>query len=177
MKQKTHYKILLFLLIIVGTWSCERDDICASSTPTTPHLIILFYDVDNPEDPKAVRELTIRGLDEDGTELEDIPLTSPYDSISLPLRIRTGTVTSSFELEKDSDFFDNGDPLTDSNKDIINVTYTPEFQYVSQACGYKSIFTNLSISVEQDGNNWIRTNEILTTTIENETQAHVIIRH
>ena len=36
----------LFLFIIVN-FSCERDDICPESTPTTPSLIIDVFDIDN----------------------------------------------------------------------------------------------------------------------------------
>lgn len=177
MKQTTIYKILLTGIIIVGTWSCERDDICAETTPTTPHLNILFYDINNPNESKSVREFTLRALDTDGSELEDISVGSPFDSISLPLRTINETVTTRFALEKDSDFSDDDDDMTNSNIDVIAITYTPQYEYVSRACGYKSIFTNLSITVEPDGSNWILTNEILTTTIENEDQAHVIFRH
>lgn len=177
MKQNTPYKILLIVLIIIGTWSCERDDICAETTPTTPHLIIRFYDLANPTILKAVPNLTVRPLDDAGNNLDDIPISTPLDSITLPLRILNERTTMRFSLEKDTNLRLDEDTTTDSNIDIIAVTYTPESVYVSRACGYKSIFTNLSITVEQDGNTWIKTNEILTTTIENENQAHIILRH
>ncbi len=179
MKLNNTYKILLFLLIIAGTWSCERDDICAEATATTPHLIIRFYDINDPEELKVVRELSARGFDADGNPLEDFTLSSPYDSIVLPLRFQHEgeSTTSTFSLEKDTDFRLDDDDTTNSNIDIITVNYTPEFQYVSRACGYKSIFNNLSISIGQDGDNWILTSEILTTTIDNEDQAHIILRH
>jgi hypothetical protein len=176
LKQQYKYKILLIVLILIGTWSCERDDICAIDTPTTPHIIIRLYDLNDPEELKVARELTVRGLDDAGNDLEDIAIESS-DSITLPLRTINEPITSRFALEKDTDFRLDEDVTTESNIDIITVTYTPEYIYVSRACGYKSIFTNLSISVEPDGNNWILTNEILTTTIENENQAHVILRH
>ncbi len=179
MKQNTLYKIGLLVLIIIGTWSCERDDICAASTPTTPHLNIRFYDLNDPDQLKGVIEFTLRGLDDDGSALAEIAVLSPFDSIALPLRTvaQDGSITSRFALEKDTDFRLDSLSATNSNIDIIAVTYRPEFVYVSRACGYKSIFTNLSISIEPDAENWILSKEILTTTIENENQAHVILRH
>ncbi len=178
MKNKFLNLIGIFGFVILATWSCERDDICAESTATTPHLIIRFYDVSNPEELKNARRLSVRGFDAEGVELENIVFNTDTDSIVLPLYFQGETLTTSrFILEKDTDFRLDEDPATDSNMDIININYIPEFEYVSRACGYKSIFTNLSIGVEQDGNTWIRTNEILTTTIENENQAHAILRH
>ncbi len=37
-------KIFLFLLISFSFLSCEKDDICDATTPTTPRLVIEFYD-------------------------------------------------------------------------------------------------------------------------------------
>jgi hypothetical protein len=177
LKQHTKYIILLVLLIIVGTWSCERDDICAEATPTTPHLNIRFYDITEPTLLKPVPDFTARALNDAGENLEDIPVASPFDSISLPLRILNEPTTVRFSLEKDTSLRLDEDMTTDSNIDVVTVTYMPEFIYVSRACGYKSIFTNLTIAIEQDGDNWIRASQILTTTIENENQAHIILRH
>lgn len=178
MKQNNIYNVLLVALIIVATWSCERDDICAEATVTTPHLIIRFYDVSSPEELKDARRLSVRGFDAEGNELDNIVFNTDTDSIVLPLRFQGEVLTTSrFILEKDTDFGIDEDPLTDSNIDIINVNYTPEFVYVSRACGYKSIFTNVSINREPDTNNWILGSEIINTTIENEDQTHVILRH
>ena len=165
----------MFLLIIVGTWSCERDDICAESTPTTPHLIIRFYSNAEPALFKPVIRLKVRALDADNNPLEDIPVFQSRDSIVLPLRFKNqgDIAVSRFSIENDTD----EDETTAANIDIITVTYTPEFQYISRACGYKSIFTNVSFGVQPDDENWILTNEILTTTIDNENQAHIILRH
>lgn len=179
LKQHTTYKILLLLLIIAGTWSCERDDICADATPTTPHLIIRFYDITAPEEFKQVRQLTVRGFDENGIELLDIVTSTDTDSIVLPLRFEGENIStiSRFILEKDSDFADDADDTTDPNIDIIRLNYVPQFVYVSRACGYKSIFNNLSITVEPDADNWILSSQIINTTVDNETSAQVILRH
>ena len=170
---------MFFVLIVIATSSCERDDICADATPTTPHLIIRFYNINAPEDLKQVRQLSVRGFDADGNEIEE-EILSPVntDSVVLPLRINDDIpTTSTFVLEKDRDFFLDDNPTTFSNIDIINVNYTPEFIYVSRACGYKSVFNNTSITIEPDSDNWILTNEIVNTTIQDETSAHIILHH
>jgi hypothetical protein len=179
LKNKVLHRLFIYSFIVFATWSCERDDICAESTLTTPHLIIRFYDINAPEELKDVRNLSIRGYDTEGNELEDIVTNQSTDSLVLPLRFQNQgeNTISRFILEKDTDFALDSDPLTESNIDIITVNYSPQFVYVSRACGYKSIFTNVSVNLETDGNNWIFGSEILTTTIENETQAHIILRH
>ena len=162
--------------------SCERDDICASTTSTTPRVIILFYDINNPETPKSVRQLSVYG---EGNEENLILPTTDTDSINLPLNFDTEDVPTStrFVLKKDTDFDTdldddgNADETTVSNSDIIEISYTPEFVYVSRACGYKSVFNGAQISFDSDGDNWIITSDVLNETIENENAAHIIIYH
>lgn len=164
----------------MGTSSCERDDICADITATTPHLKIKFYDIANPDNLKKVRKISARGYDLDDNEIEkEIFLPENLDSIMLPLRFETEGIstTSKFVLERSRDYFLDSLPNTTSNRDIITVTYTPKFEYVSRACGYKSIFTNVSITVIPDTDNWIKSSELVNSTIENETETHIILRH
>ncbi|WP_460218692.1 DUF6452 family protein [Psychroserpens sp. MEBiC05023] len=179
-------RIIIFFslasLITLITWSCERDDICAETTATTPQLIIRFYDINDQDETKQVRQLEIKGLQDDGTPIEGEPILNRTntDSIVLPLRFQMEEETTTrFQLEKDADF-NNDDPETESNIDIISVTYTPEFVYVSRACGNKSIFnfgTTGGITRITDTDNWIVNTEILTETIDNENEAHIIIYH
>ncbi|WP_298902801.1 DUF6452 family protein [uncultured Psychroserpens sp.] len=174
------------LLIAFIAWSCERDDICAEGTATTPLLIIRFYDVNNQDNTKEVRQLEVKGLGDDGLPFSETPIVSRTntDSIALPLRFTEEgieTITR-FQLERDADFADNTDPNDDSNIDIITVTYTPEFIYVSRACGYKSIFNfgatgGVTREVDGDDDIWITNIEIVNETIDNENAAQVILYH
>ena len=50
-------KIYLLFLIAITFSSCEKDDICDANTPTTPRLIIDFYDATNPTALKNVINL------------------------------------------------------------------------------------------------------------------------
>ncbi|WP_040282051.1 DUF6452 family protein [Psychroserpens damuponensis] len=183
--------IILFIAIIF--YSCERDDICSEATPTTPHLIIRFYDINNPDNLKQVRQLEIVGLDDTDTPLsENILSRTETDSIVLPLNFQAENeiTTTRFQLEKDADFSidvneDGEDDLTTtSNPDVITITYTPEFVYVSRACGYKSIFhLDETQGIQRDGtaqgddDTWITNFEIINETIENENAAQIIIYH
>lgn len=174
----TFKKILIpiIAIITITLWSCERDDLCANTTSTTPNLIIRFYDINNPNNTKSVRQLSIYG---EGNEGVTILERSNTDSIHLPLKFDTeGQLTSSrFILKKDTDFDDNEEDNNYSNSDTIEITYTPEFVYVSRACGYKSVFNGAQISFDSDGDNWIISNQVLNETIENEKAAHIIIYH
>ena len=181
--KKTLYKLCSLALLALAIWSCERDDICAEATATTPNLIIRFYDINNQDEFKSVRQLTVRGLDDLGVPGDeiDLPSVSP-DSIALPLRFADENIETitRFQLEKDSDFATNGNDTNDSNIDIIEVRYTPEFIYVSRACGFKSIFNfgnTGGITIAQDGDNWIINSDIINQTIDNENAAQVIIFH
>ena len=60
-------KILLVFLIGWLTLSCEKDDVCDASTPTTPRLIIKFYDNQNPASVRLVKDLKITSI-VDGVE-------------------------------------------------------------------------------------------------------------
>lgn len=179
---------LFILFIALISISCERDDICAEATPTTPRLIIRFYDINNPETLKQVRQLVVDGLNIINAPNSDSPIVArtDTDSINLPLQFREENedTTTRFRLKLNSDFDNNDDSTINSNSDVITVKYTPEFIYVSRACGYKSIF-NLDDAVpffrdgepQGDANTWIRSFEIVNQTIDNENEAHNKIYH
>jgi len=175
-------KIKFFILFITLTLvSCERDDICAETTATTPRLLIGFYDAANQDDLKSVPRLTLYGeglvTDPEASSDATLVFNANANAAELPLRIDTeGIITiSRFVLEKDSNLRIDG--TGNSNIDIIEFSYTPEFVYVSRACGYKSIFSNLNVEIIDDGDNWITSREIITTTVENENTIHVRIFH
>ena len=166
----------VFTLITFCFLSCESDDICAAATGTTPNLIIRFYDINNPETTKSVSQLSIFGEGNEG-----VPILSPTntDSISLPLIFDSeGILTfTRFILKKDGNLDTDEDETTVSNPDIIEVSYTPQFIYVSRACGYKSVFNGAQISFDNDSENWIINTGVLNENIENENAAHIIIYH
>lgn len=177
----------LFLLLLIASvvfHGCERDDICPESTPTTPRLIIEFFDVANPETLKSVDDLVIIGEGQtEPLEYENGSTISTPTSISLPLRT-TDDVTT-YTLIKDAFTNDNGTPddtsddFLDGNYDTLIIDYARKDVYVSRACGYKTIYENFGVDVEDDGDNWILTSLRVDgiTTIENENQTHVNITH
>ncbi|WP_243471808.1 DUF6452 family protein [Winogradskyella sp. MH6] len=176
-----------FLLLLVALISCERDDICAETTPTTPRLMVEFYDATETEELKPVTRLTAYGEGlannptNDNTE-GTLVYNTNATAIELPLLIgNEGEITTSrFILEKDTNLRLDEDVDTDSNIDIIEISYETEFVYVSRACGYKSIFKNIQVSFEtSDDGAWISGFEVVDTVeiVENENTVHVRILH
>ncbi len=177
----------MFCIIALSiTSSCERDDICAEATVTTPALFVEFRDIDNNDELKAVRELRVIAIDDMGNDVDTLLLDSANpSSMLLPLRIEEDNpeniITTSYKLEKNSDFVDNDDDTTTSIIDILEITYNSEFVYVSRACGYKSIFQLIpqtgALILSDDNEDWAINAEIVNELIDNENEAQVYIYH
>lgn len=148
-------KLLIPILTIIMVMSCQKDDICID--PTTPKLVIRFYDNANPTDYKAATDLSIwaEGLD---------PLTEyqgqSRDSIAL-------------QLDPNADFT-TYHIVTDTSEDVITINYTMDEIFVSRSCGFKYNFG--SINLTDITNNWIINTEITNQTVEDETE-HIKIFH
>ncbi|WP_348799585.1 DUF6452 family protein [Flavobacterium adhaerens] len=134
-------KILAFLMILgFASSSCEPDDICDPNTPTTPRMLVQFYDYNNPSKLKDVTTLKIigEGMTE-GVVLSpsasgDAQYVTSGNNILLPLNTNTDQVKYKFIL-----FYGNKNPLF-VNEDNLEFNYTRENSYVSRACGFKTTF-------------------------------------
>lgn len=177
---------LILLLMLCALSACEKDDICSNDEPTTPRLIIRFYDVAFPNDDtrKQVANLRIQGVGNDNPLENDSGNTIvATDSIIIPLKT-TDSVTQ-YRLHKEYVYDDNetpddtSDDIIEGNEDIITITYNIENVYVSRACGYKSIFKNVSINLVPDSNNWIQLIRAVNDnqSVEDEQQQHFKIYH
>ena len=162
--------VCLFLIVI---FSCEKDDICPSTTQTTPQLVIEFYDLAAPDEILAVPGLFALGLDAEGLEVPIInEIVTTRSSISLPLK--TDSILTEFKLYKSYDVVDG---FVSGNPDTIKVTYTTENVYVSRACGYKTIFDIQTFAITTDSDQWMIGSDILIYKITNENDIHVKILH
>mgnify|MGYP001824857523 CR=1 FL=1 len=174
-------KILALLLLLLAFNSCERDDICADTTQTTPSLIIRFYDISNQESNKNVFGLRVQGVGIDDV-LEDYNVVTT-DSIVLPLK--TTETSTQFKLHQEYVYDNNGTPddtsddIISGNEDIITIAYATEEIYVSRACGFKTVFKNVTVNVEDDGDKWIQIIQSVNDnqSVEDETAAHFKIFH
>ncbi|WP_372754596.1 DUF6452 family protein [Mariniflexile sp.] len=175
--------LLLILITVFGvgiTLSCEPDDICSEATATTPSLIIDPYDVSSTDDIKAITKIVIGGID------NDYALTDGIVSLSqIILPLKTDANTTQYILIKDAVLNDNGTPddsiddFYDGNSDIITINYSREEVYVSRACGYKTIYKNVTLTIEPDSDNWIKSRQPLNEnqSVEDETETHFNIFH
>ena len=162
--------VCLFLIVI---FSCEKDDICPSTTQTTPRLVIEFYDLAAPDEILAVPGLFALGLDAEGMEVPIInEIVTTRSSISLPLK--TDGILTEFKLYKSYDVIDG---VPSGNPDTIKITYDIENVYVSRACGYKTIFDIQAFAITTDSDQWMIGSDILIRKITNENDIHVKILH
>ena len=157
------------LLLICILPSCEKDDICDPSRPTTPRIVITFYDFDNPTVPKSVNSLQVTGAGMD----------DPYNTfngisrIELPLRTAEDITEYRLVLNSSNEAADNADNL--------KFTYERSTEYVSRACGYKTAFeldgsapVTLTDAAEPDGL-WIKSISIENYNIQTEDETHIAI--
>ncbi|MAU64306.1 MAG: hypothetical protein CMC38_08220 [Flavobacteriaceae bacterium] len=157
--------IFLFFLSFIILISCEPDDICLTSIPDTPKLIIVFYD-ESSGLKKEVTNLKIQGYNN-----EKIYQFKTTDSIAVPLKNLEKITSYSFI----KDFKENND--NSGNNDNILINYQYNHIYISRACGYFSNYDLNQIIIENDNANWIIKSEIMNPAVKDEKDVHVKIFH
>ena len=156
--------IILFIascLII----SCEPDDICLTSIPDTPRLIICFFD-ESRGLKKEVNDLKIQGLEND-----KFYFYKTTDSISIPLKNLEKLTNYLFTKNFDENIGTNG------NDDHILINYQYNHMFISRACGYVSNYDLNQIIIERDDLNWITKTEIINSEVIDEKTVHVKVFH
>ena len=156
--KRFHY---LTALVILFTFGCEPDDICLENTPGTPSLVVVFYDHTQPDVKKQVADLEIKGA-----AVDLVFHTGTTDSIAIP--IKTIENNTSFDFKSTQD--------TTTLTDLLQFTYAADDQFISRACGFKTTYEDLEISVENPLN-WIKGFEIINTSISDINNTHVKILH
>ena len=178
-----YFKVLIIPILLIAALliSCERDDICPDATPTTPRLIIDFLDASDSDINKNVFDIVVIGADNDDF-LSDYVF---VDTDNLILPLKTTDNTTEYILISDATVDDNGTPDDDTddtiagNQDRITINYNREQVYVSRACGFKTIFKNVTLTIVDDGDNWMISRQPLTDnqSVEDETTTHFNISH
>ena len=178
---KKVFSLIVLVMLINTTSSCESDDICDPDTPTTPRLSITFYD-----DKFALKPVT--NLRVQGVGMEDaLPLFNGVSTIQVPLNISENSAKYGFTLNYDANNPDNPNTFTDT----LEFNYTRQTLYVSRACGYKMNFTlnpndsiprpvilNNNPDVLVDGN-WMKLIQVIDYNVinENETQINIYYKY
>jgi len=151
------YIVILSILLLISFYACEKDDICLA--PTTPNLVLRLYDDAAHADIKKEDHFSLVALPQHDTIYKDTSI----DSVLVSLNVNSDT--SKFLL------------YSVTNADTLVFNYDREDVFVSKACGYKTIFHHLNVSLLPDSNHWIKNIEILQTEIISDTIAHVKIYH
>ena len=155
------------IILLIGSFisSCEPDDICLTSIPDTPKLIIGFYDASSGL-KKEVNNLKIQGIN------SELPyLFQTTDSIAIPLKNLEKITSYSFIKNSKENIKDSG------NDDHVLINYQYNHIYISRACGYMSNYDLDKIIVENDSINWVVKSEIISSAINDEKAIHVKIFH
>ena len=159
--------LIAALIVAFFTWNCEKDDICDANTATTPRLIMQFYNIDNPEQPKNVTSLLVIGQ---GSELP-LATFNNVSKIELPLNTTQDLTTYRFTINSNNTAFDN--------EDLITFNYSRDDIFVSRACGYKTVFLLDAASpfVQTDGADlrWMQFVTVQQPDIQNENEVHISV--
>lgn len=158
-----------------GTFlGCEKDDICAEGTPTTPKMVIDFYEFLNPSVQKSFSKLEIF----EAETPENILTFENANQIKLPLRTDSEVSQYIFRLS-----YTNINQIV-TNDDLVEIRYVQDDIYISRACGYKTNFTlseseplnpNPKITDEGEDETWIKEYIVRQSVITNENETHLDI--
>lgn len=164
---KKQITILFVFVLMISFWNCERDDLCPATIPTTPQLIIEFFDIAAPLNPKSVTELGVIAPN----FLNGLPF-SGVSKIKIPLRT-DADITTLYFIQNGI----NTDPAT-HNSDELTFNYTRQEIYISRACGYKTIFkldATTPYDLVIDSDNWIKNIVLQNPSITNSNETHLKI--
>ena len=127
---------LLSLVGLVVFYACERDDVCVDRI--TPRLFVQFYKSPDhkAEEPATLtlRNLTIttlgKGEKGKGEKWNALYSNITADGVYLPLRI-------------DADISKFTISIDEKRTDVLTIRYQRKNQFVSKACGLRTIYINL----------------------------------
>lgn len=171
--------VTLLILISFASSSCEKDDICDSSTSTTPRLVIDFYNYTNPTvkknvtDLKVIGEGMITGIVFSPGATGEAQYLANGSTISIPLKTEANTTTYNFILNSGN----SNATLIDT--DAITFNYSRNNVFVSRACGFKTLFSFESINpfvhsaVPVSKEKWMKAVFIQKSNIDNENETHI----
>jgi len=153
-----HTRQLLFALLTLFLFSCEKDDICVDGDSAI--LVIEFRDATDKESLKPVSGLSVL--------LND----TPYQGIENQSVSKLELALSATQKNYIFHFVQVESTLSDQ----LEMRVTPTITYVSRACGYVLEFEGLSIQ-PLDTLDWISSTEVLTETVTATNEPHLVIYH
>jgi hypothetical protein len=172
-------KIVVVLLCGIFLSACEKDDICDGATPTTSQLVLKFYSAGNVikrvTDLKVIADGLTVGVVLNKSAADDTRFLSNDTIIYIPLKTDVNLTKFKFIL--------NSTSTTLSKTDEIQFNYARENEFVSRACGFKTIFdlngTPAQPFILNNSNasagNWIQNIQLLQPIVDNERTTHIKI--
>jgi hypothetical protein len=173
-------KKIFLLLVLFSLLGCEKDDICESTTPTTPRLVIEFYDfTTSSETLKNVTKLKVKSDDMAEGIIFDETVTTAEKYLSNASKIFVPLKTTAVKTKYN--FTHKFGVSGSENTDILEFNYITQEVYVSRACGFKTLFTLNATSPivptepYTSASSWIKNIVIAKSNLENENEVHVKI--
>lgn len=157
MKLKLISILITSLLLIVLT-NCERDDICPGEVEKTPRLLVEIRGIANQDSPRSVGNLKVTGVGKT-TPLKDYNVVGTHKLV-LPLNTNSDltkyVLHANYKVDDNKTPNDTNDDKILGNADTITIKYRRENQFISRACGFKTLFKDVSITITKDNSNWLR---------------------
>ena len=150
-------KKMLVILAVIAIVSCERNDLCID--PGTPGVVTVFYNGISQQ-RQAVDSLVV--LSQNG---DTVIAPVRTDSLVIPLPVQGNEIKMIFQYQ-------HGNLR---NPDTIRFGFTPELQFISKACGFKTVYTDFNAALVPDNDNWIQSVQPVQTRIDNDSIKHLAI--
>ena len=132
--------LLTASILLLTTGGCERDDICPEGTLTTPRAKVLFYAFDDAGQAEEYPQTGLHFYGLQGTErLSEIGLSEGAKEISLPV---------DFEAEESRYLIERE---VTGQTDTLTLRYTPRLDFLSKACGFRFVFSGVTVECTTDG--------------------------
>src|SRR5690606_7685577 len=163
--------ILLILLSFLVT-SCEKNDLCGGVNVDTPQVNIQLYNRLNNEERKTAQMINCYALD--FVHQDTIPVIEFLNrsEFSLPLKVYEENTVWYVELKE----WVGNDTITRASS--LDFRYETTSEYVSKACGDRSVFERVRITSSNDTiqylPSWISTIDYTNSITTNDT-THVQI--
>ena len=159
-----HSFIYTFLALASFSFlACEKDDICTQDDPTTPGIVLEFYDINNPTEAKIAPGLLayVQG--------SNLAIQAEGNKIILPLQV--GQTQTTWQVTLNAQDQDVTNDITDE----IILNYAVNHQYVSKACGYRAVFNLEEANPVSNTNNWITNLTLQNSIISSQNETHIKI--
>lgn len=140
----TKRNIIPFLITIFFVTSCEKNDLCGGVNVDTPQVNITLYNRLNNEEQKTAQMINCYALDHIHQDTIPVIQFLNRSSFTLPLKVYEENTVWYVELKE----WIGNDTITRAN--LLDFRYETSSEYVSKACGYRSVFQRVRVNSVND---------------------------